>query len=207
MFLTHSLFGQGSSAKAAAVLAMALLAGCAAGRNSVKPDAVALGPQALDAGSAVAGAALEHNQPPTASWWKGDGDGDAQLDDLVEMALAHNPTMDMAAARIRQAQGAFDTVHADIRTMSGAIFSSIARWPERAQRQHRAVCGRVAPHGPFHSAGLGRHRPTAHHPGEYVVVERLLLPVDGAVRAGAWLGLVGALAPCSEALICPTSGD
>jgi hypothetical protein len=96
VFLTHSLFGQGSSAKAAAVLAMALLAGCAAGRNSVKPDAVALGPQALDAGSAVAGAALEHNQPPTASWWK--GYGDAQLDDLVEMALAHNPTMDMAAA-------------------------------------------------------------------------------------------------------------
>ena len=140
MFLTHSLFGQGSSAKAAAVLAMALLAGCAAGRNSVKPDAVALGPQALDAGSAVAGAALEHNQPATASWWK--GYGDAQLDDLVEMALAHNPTMDMAAARIRQAQGAFDTVHADIRTMSGAIFSSIARWPERAQRQHRAVCSR-----------------------------------------------------------------
>lgn len=111
MFSIHSLFGQRSGIKAAALLAVALLAGCAAGRNSVKPDAVALDPQALDAGSAVAGAALEHTQPTTASWWK--GYGDAQLDDLVEMALAHNPTMDMAAARIRQAQGAFDTVHAD----------------------------------------------------------------------------------------------
>ena len=180
MFLTHSLFGQGSSAKAAAVLAMALLAGCAAGRNSVKPDAVALGPQALDAGSAVAGAALEHNQPATASWWK--GYGDAQLDDLVEMALAHNPTMDMAAARIRQAQGAFDTVHADIRTMSGAIFSSIALtlWDRRARvHQSHLVDGLSA----------------------------LNDNTAQSVRAGAWLGLVGALAPCSEALICPTSGD
>ena len=111
MFSTHSLPGQRSSAKGAVLLAIALLAGCAAGRNSVKPDAVALDPQTLDAGSAISRAAPERSQPASASWWK--AYGDHQLDDLVDMALAHNPTMDMAAARIRQAQGVFDRVHAD----------------------------------------------------------------------------------------------
>lgn len=111
MFSTHSFQKPRRGAKGATLLALALLAGCAAGRNSVKPDAAALDPQALDAGSAISRAALERSQPATSSWWK--AYGDHQLDDLVAMALAHNPSMDMAAARIRQAQGAFQTVHAE----------------------------------------------------------------------------------------------
>lgn len=99
------------SARRFTLLAAALLAGCAAGRDDIRPEAVALDAQTLDAGAAIAHAAAARGQPAASSWWQ--AYGDPQLDALVAAALAHSPTMDVAAARIRQAQSAFDTISAD----------------------------------------------------------------------------------------------
>jgi NodT family efflux transporter outer membrane factor (OMF) lipoprotein len=85
--------------------------GCAPGRNSVKPSGTLLDPKMLDAGTAVSKAADAVTQTGAAPWWR--AFGDQQLDELVDMAMDHNPSMDMAAARIRQAQAMFDAIHAD----------------------------------------------------------------------------------------------
>lgn len=129
MFPIHSLLRRRLSARRLTWLAAALLAGCAAGRDDVKPAAVALGVQALDAGAAVTRAAAERGQPAAPAWWK--AYGDAQLDALVAEALAQSPTMDIAAARIRQAQSAFDTISADaVPTVTATASASAERFSD-----------------------------------------------------------------------------
>ncbi|MBN8886431.1 MAG: efflux transporter outer membrane subunit [Rudaea sp.] len=98
-----------------ALAATALLAGCAAGRDDIRPsvsplDAERLDAERLDAGTAVAAAATDAGVPAPHEWWK--DYADAQLDRLVAIALEQSPDLQIAAARIRRAQGDVDIVHA-----------------------------------------------------------------------------------------------
>jgi len=78
----------------------ALLAGCVA-RGDWKP-AAQLAPQALAASRTFAPASVAATAWPVDTWWH--SYGDAQLDALVAEALAGNPTLAMAQARLRAAQ-------------------------------------------------------------------------------------------------------
>ncbi|MBS0391964.1 MAG: efflux transporter outer membrane subunit [Proteobacteria bacterium] len=87
---------------AALLLALALLAGCA--------DMAGIAPQArmrdATALGLPAGTAFETPQ----DWWR--GFGDAQLDALVDQALAGNPGLAQAAARVARAQAFAEQAHA-----------------------------------------------------------------------------------------------
>ena len=85
---------------AAAALALAL-AGCV-DRGEWKP-AAALAPQSLRADRALAGAPLDVTAWPQDAWWR--AYGDSQLDALVAQALAGSPSLQIAQARLRAAQG------------------------------------------------------------------------------------------------------
>lgn len=90
------------SRRASIVGVAALLAGCAV---PASPPAVApIAPASLGLGAASAPAVGEQ-------WWK--GFGDPQLDRLVADATAGNPSLDMALARVRQAQALLSTRRAD----------------------------------------------------------------------------------------------
>ncbi|MEQ4617270.1 MAG: efflux transporter outer membrane subunit [Corticimicrobacter sp.] len=80
------------------IVSAAVLAGCAPMRDGV-PEVQPIAPQAV--GLHAAATAMEW---PAARWWQ--RYGDAQLDRLVEAALAGSPDMVAAEARLRQAQAA-----------------------------------------------------------------------------------------------------
>lgn len=77
-----------------------IMAGCASTRG-IAPQQGALDPSALDAGAALR-AAERSAQWPDSDWWR--RYGDAQLDSLVGAAMAGNPTLAAADARVREAQ-------------------------------------------------------------------------------------------------------
>jgi NodT family efflux transporter outer membrane factor (OMF) lipoprotein len=82
-----------------AVMAALALAGCA-DMGNIKPQS-----HTLPANSLKAGAAIHAAQPaawPTEAWWE--ALGDAQLNKLVESAIADSPTLKVAEARVRQAE-------------------------------------------------------------------------------------------------------
>lgn len=82
----------------------ALLAGCTAGPNYAGPPDVA-GPAAAAPGFARAGdIPLAPGEAPV-RWWT--ALGDPVLDGLVDQALAANPNVAVAAARLRQSRAAF----------------------------------------------------------------------------------------------------
>jgi NodT family efflux transporter outer membrane factor (OMF) lipoprotein len=91
------------------VIALALaIAGCA-DQGGIKPQAQVREPGTLDAGRAIRQAGAEAGWPQRA-WWQ--VYRDPQLDRLVERAVAGNPSMAIAAARVRQAQSLAVTAHA-----------------------------------------------------------------------------------------------
>ncbi len=85
------------------MIAATLLAGCAAVPH-VAPQVAQVAPQAvgLDAGAATIDAA----------WWT--AFDDPQLDRLVAMGLAGNPSLDQALARVRLAEAQVEVEHADL---------------------------------------------------------------------------------------------
>ena len=85
------------------MIAAVLLAGCAAVPH-VQPQVAQLAPETvgLGAGSATIDAA----------WWT--AFGDPQLDRLVTMGLAANPTLDEALARVRAAESQIEVEHAGL---------------------------------------------------------------------------------------------
>lgn len=86
---------------ASAFLALSIImAGCASTRG-IAPQQAALDPSSLDAGAAVR-AAGRSARWPEADWWR--AYGDAQLDSLVTAAIADNPTLAAADARVREAE-------------------------------------------------------------------------------------------------------
>lgn len=77
--------------------ALLALAGCA-DMQGIHPTAQLTEPAALGLGADAATLA------PAPQWWQ--GLGDAQLDGLVSQALAHNPSLQVAAARVAKARSA-----------------------------------------------------------------------------------------------------
>ncbi len=92
----------------AACLACAVLAGCA-DNGGIKPQAVVQQPNTLDVGNAIRQVGAEAGWPRRA-WWE--NYADPQLNRLVVAAVAGNPNMAIAAARVRQAQAMAVVAHA-----------------------------------------------------------------------------------------------
>ena len=89
------------------ILAVSLaLAGCA----SIPPDTQVLPQQDLAKVQLAADIHLASEGWPAARWWR--QFQDAQLDQLIESALAASPSLDVANARIGTALAAFDAQHA-----------------------------------------------------------------------------------------------
>lgn len=84
-----------------ASLAAALLAAGCARFDGLAPKAVRIDPAALAASTTLAGATLSAAAWPAANWWQ--RFGDPQLDALIAEALAGNPGMGSARARIDRA--------------------------------------------------------------------------------------------------------
>jgi NodT family efflux transporter outer membrane factor (OMF) lipoprotein len=85
------------------MIAATLLAGCAAVPH-VQPQVTQVAPDAVGLGSGAA--------TIDAAWWT--AFGDPQLDRLVAMALAGNPSLDRALARVRLAEAQIEVQHADL---------------------------------------------------------------------------------------------
>ncbi len=79
--------------------AAAVLAGCATGGG--KPQSTMGSPAQLEMSQSVSGMAVSAAAWPTSNWWE--AFGDPQLNALVAEALADNPSLRTASARIRQA--------------------------------------------------------------------------------------------------------
>lgn len=80
------------------------LAGCAVGPDYRTPSAARIGVPAAFSGDIAAGAEAPSEQE-LGSWWA--ALGDPLLDRLVSMALAANPDIDAAGARLRQARASY----------------------------------------------------------------------------------------------------
>ncbi|TWC65811.1 efflux transporter outer membrane subunit [Herbaspirillum sp. SJZ099] len=91
------------------VIALALtIAGCA-DQGGIRPQAQVRDTATFDAGQAIGQAGAEAGWPQRA-WWQ--AYNDPQLDALVQKAVAGNPSMAIAAARVRQAQSMAMVAHA-----------------------------------------------------------------------------------------------
>lgn len=86
---------------AGTMLSVALLAGCA-NMHGLQPQHTPKQPNHLASGRSLAGVILTPTAWPRADWWI--VLGDPQLDALIAEALAANPTLDVADARVRIAQ-------------------------------------------------------------------------------------------------------
>lgn len=95
----------------AALVAVALLAGCASPRG-LAPTATLRDANSLAASHTLAGATASKAAWPATDWWK--AYGDPQLDALMDEALAHSPTLAIAAARTRRALAAVDVARAPL---------------------------------------------------------------------------------------------
>jgi NodT family efflux transporter outer membrane factor (OMF) lipoprotein len=90
------------SLRPAITAALSLTLAACAGLPALAPQAQRLDPQSLDGGSALRAANVDAAWPDQ-SWWQ--AYGDPRLDALVRAALAGNPDLRIARARIDQAQG------------------------------------------------------------------------------------------------------
>lgn len=93
----------------AAVLCCTALAGCVTPQERAAPAARAIPPASLESALALAGTPA--GEWPGTKWWS--AFGDAQLDRLIEEALAGNPTLRIARARVAQAGALVDAALAN----------------------------------------------------------------------------------------------
>jgi NodT family efflux transporter outer membrane factor (OMF) lipoprotein len=99
-----------------------LLAGCV-DRGGWKP-APELQPQSLASSQTLKDATAEAAAWPADGWWK--SYGDPQLDALVDEALAGSPSLEIAQARLRAAQGLLVSAHG-VRAPQMAVDASVVR--------------------------------------------------------------------------------
>ena len=85
----------------AALMAGMVLSGCASFGGVKAPRSAMIDPATLAAGNTLQQGRLSQAQWPKADWWT--RYGDVQLDALMTEALAHNPSLHIAQARIDQA--------------------------------------------------------------------------------------------------------
>ena len=119
-----------STVLAAAIIG--LLAACAS-THQLRPEAVAVGPDALQVSRSLSGTPLDAAAWPQAQWWT--AYGDSQLNDLIDAALEGNPSLRIAEGRTRAALA-----------QVAAIDSS--RYPN-AGFSAQAARGRFSEHGLF----------------------------------------------------------
>ena len=81
--------------------AAALLLAACASTGDLAPRSATIDPASLQATRSLADAKVAHADWPVADWWK--RFGDAQLDALIDEALAGNPSMGAARARLDRA--------------------------------------------------------------------------------------------------------
>ena len=86
--------------RVAIACACAWLCGCAS-TSGLAPQAQSRNANELASQHALSGTATSTDAWPKADWWK--AYGDPQLDALIDEALAHSPTLNVAAARTRKA--------------------------------------------------------------------------------------------------------
>ncbi|HEX7369791.1 MAG TPA: efflux transporter outer membrane subunit [Rhodanobacteraceae bacterium] len=111
----------------AVFLATALLAGCAS-TGGLHSTATPVQPSSLHAARTFAGVAVDPAAWPKSDWWK--AIGDPQLDQLVGEALADNPDMALADARVNAALAAAGAADAARKpTLNGGASVSGARIP------------------------------------------------------------------------------
>ncbi|TAN05344.1 MAG: efflux transporter outer membrane subunit [Rhodanobacteraceae bacterium] len=109
------------------LLAALALSGCAS-TGGLHPTATPLQPDSLHAERSLAGVQQDASAWPRQDWWK--SIGDAQLDKLVDEALADNPDMTLVDARVRVAlaeAGAADAARKP--TLNGGASIAGARVP------------------------------------------------------------------------------
>ena len=105
----------------------ATLAGCAS-TGGLHPTATATDPSTLAAGRSLADVKVDAAAWPHQGWWK--AIGDAQLDKLVDEALADNPDMTLVDARVRAALAAAGAADAARKpTLNGGASAAGARVP------------------------------------------------------------------------------
>jgi NodT family efflux transporter outer membrane factor (OMF) lipoprotein len=111
-----------------ALCACALLSACASS-HGLAPQSSLRDANALAAGRVLAGTAVSAAAWPRADWWK--SFGDAQLDALIDEALAGSPTLAVASARARKALAVADASHAPLLPkVNGGGSSTRALLPE-----------------------------------------------------------------------------
>src|SRR5450830_58746 len=114
-------------------LSLSLLAACAA--PDTGPRAALHGGSALRSQQTLGKVTLSPAAWPAARWWE--RYGDPQLDALVAEALARNPSLQVAAARVRQAEALSGRAEAAAAPQLG--------FSERSQRQRFSEHGTTAP--------------------------------------------------------------
>lgn len=111
--------------------ALALLAGCA-DTHGIRPRAERLDADTLDMGSQLRAARCASDCEaawPRQAWWR--TFGDAQLDRLVDSALANSPTLAVAEARVREAEALLDNARAgEGPSLNGDLALNRQHWPE-----------------------------------------------------------------------------
>ncbi len=108
-------------------LVAALLSGCAS-TGGLHSTAVRTSPATLHAQRSLAGVQLDTAAWPKPDWWK--SAGDPQLDQLVDEALADNPDMALAQARVRAALAVAGAADAERKpTLNGGASVAGARVP------------------------------------------------------------------------------
>jgi NodT family efflux transporter outer membrane factor (OMF) lipoprotein len=114
--------------RAGAVLAALLIAGCAS-MDGLKTQAKMNEPASLAAGQSLADAKVSPAAWPQNDWWK--RFNDAQLDRLMEEALAGSPTLRVAQARTRKALSFVESTGAALYPrVNGAADVTRQRFPE-----------------------------------------------------------------------------
>ncbi|MGF7000717.1 efflux transporter outer membrane subunit [Paraburkholderia sp. GAS32] len=113
------------------ILAISLtMAGCASTRG-IAPQASGIALASLDAGAAVRAANIEA-QWPVVDWWR--AYNDPQLNAWIDAAVAGNPTLAIAQARVRLAQSLAGVAHAALSPrVDGSLSIEREHWPDNVR--------------------------------------------------------------------------
>ncbi|MEO7324185.1 MAG: efflux transporter outer membrane subunit [Dokdonella sp.] len=133
------------------LLATLLLTACASS-GGLHTHATAMNPDSLEASKSLASTALSSAAWPDADWWT--TYGDKQLDRLIAVALADQPGLQIAAARVRQAQA--------MSAIAGASLSPQIDASAQSTRQRFSEHSTIPPSlagtwGTINQATLGAH--------------------------------------------------
>src|SRR3984885_177644 len=112
-------------------LAITVLLTACASTHQLRPEAVLVQPDSLQIHQSLSGTPIDAASWPQMQWWT--AYGDPQLNDLVNEALAANPTLQIAAARTREALA--QVAAANSKRLPSSDFSG------------QAVRGRFSEHG------------------------------------------------------------